>query len=50
MAVIEFNENVIAENPITKGFEYNLQDTNGMHIEEFSINLLNGLKVIQQTS
>ena len=50
MAVINFNENVIAENPITKGFEYNLQDTNDMRIEEFTINLLNGLKVTQQTS
>lgn len=49
MAVIEFNENVIAENPITKGFEYILLDMDG-HIEEFSINLLNGLKVIQRTS
>ena len=50
MAVINFNENVIVENPITQGFEYNLQDTNDMRIEEFTINLLNGLKVTHQTS
>ena len=50
MAVINFNENVIVENPITRGFEYNLQSTDDMRIEEFTINLSNGLKVTQQTS
>ena len=49
---INFNDNVIVENPVTKGFEYNLNsdDASGNRIEEFTINLLNGLKVTHQTS
>lgn len=49
---INFNDNVIVENPVTKGFEYNLNsdDASGNRTEEFTINLLNGLKVTHQTS
>ena len=52
MNTINFNDNVIVENPVTKGFEYNLNsdDASGNRIEEFTINLLNGLKVTHQTS
>lgn len=46
---INFNENVIVENPVTKGFNYTLDTTGNNNIAELTINLLNGLKVTHQT-